>query len=602
VSDFLIDFRKHHDKNMFKAVEMMRYFDNIKVNVYGYEKFTLVLSRCDDWNIWSPYKSLDDNTFIALSGRIALESKEWEQAKEEKGGGGLACKAIYKMYKSGGIDNLRNLNGNYVVIVYDSIIHKVYIIIDRCGMYPCFEARISENEWVLCSHPDLLAKVIGMSQDWDMTSIAEFLISGTLSFPYSYYKGTRALDFGCIHTFDLKKENTFYEGKKKYFNFDFIIDENSGEWNLAEELGEAMKKAVNRRTLSIFGQSAISLSGGLDSRGILCSADNREQLVAFCFFDEENLEYRTASHIAKEVGVKFIPLRRSFEYYGENAEMGVTISGGMGNFGNNHYLGFRNLLSECGITNILTGCYFDYLFKGLALNKRVNRYSGTERLTSFQPEYYHPHLKINSKYANAVEERLHNGLPGNTKNTLSNLENLEIERKRIFPLYYEADNMQRVIPQRVMPWYLPIVDNDIINIYLRIPPKWKINTSIFSKMVSIQCGKKISNIVNSNTGAKVNASRINLIFQRYNKALKTKIKGRKKNIVTDGSWPNWQYYLNNSEKINSLWMHSSKQAEDVLNEILGQNHRSMEFQGYRGNKLDYFLRLLTLKLWLNQRF
>jgi len=115
--------------------------------VHDFEKFTLVLSRCDDLNIWGPYKSLDNNTFIAICGRIALESKEWEEAKEEEGGGGLACKAIYKLYKFGGIDSLRKLNGNYMVFVYDSSIYKIYVF--SCE-FPCFansHSSFFEQNW-----------------------------------------------------------------------------------------------------------------------------------------------------------------------------------------------------------------------------------------------------------------------------------------------------------------------------------------------------------------------------------------------------------------------------------------------------------------------
>jgi asparagine synthase (glutamine-hydrolysing) len=191
--------------------------------------------------------------------------------------------------------------------------------------------------------------------------------------------------------------------------------------------------------------------------------------------------------------------------------------------------------------------------------------------------------------------------PDNLKNDTSDLGLLRIEQRRLFPLCYEPDNQETTIPQRVLGWYLPTIDNDIIDVYLKIPPKYKLNTSLYSKMVERQCGEKIARIRNINTGARVNASPISLIFHGFWRKLQRLLRERRKSIATDESWPNWQYYVPHSNKIGPLWLKKSQIADDVFRQIMGKDGYEISIEKYAGepqNKL--FLRLLTLKLWLDQ--
>ncbi|MFX0199829.1 MAG: asparagine synthase-related protein [Candidatus Hodarchaeota archaeon] len=565
--------------------------------MFGLKEFTLVLSRPDDPAIWAPYIEPNRKVLVTLSGRIALDNEEWERAKKQRGKGGLACKAIYKMYKSGGVDNLENLNGNYVVIIYDPEMKQIHIVTDRCGMFPCFSSGM-----VFSSHPDVLATVLGISHDWDMVSMAEFIMTGKVSFPYSYYRNIKALDFGSVHTISLDGANAVYKSKKKYFTFDFKIDHELTEWDLAEELANAFKKAVRKRTLEIFGQSAISLSGGLDSRTILCSIREQHGLLAICFFDEKNIEYKIAEKIANEANIEFIALKREPDYYGNSAEEAVRISGGMGWIIGNHYLGFRDLLKKLEIHNLITGFYCDYFFKGLLLNKKINKFLRTEVFSPFEYEIEYPYFWFDTSYSNRVKQRLDHSFPESLRNDQSEIAKLRIEEKRIFPLFNEPDNTATLVPQKVMSWYLPIVDNDIIDIYLKMPPKYKLNTSMYSKMVEVQCGERFSQIPNCNTGARVNASRISLFLHRNKKAIERQIKGTiLKSVATDHSWPNWEYYAHHSEKVRSLWMRKNDVAQEIFAAIMGKDPYQMEIQKYRGKGVDLFFRLLTLKLWLDQR-
>lgn len=602
MTDFLLAFGRKYDIRNDSLTSFMQYFSDIEVQTFKHDNYCIILSRPDDWSMWGPFISEENKIRVYLAGRIALEEREWENASNIGGDGGTACKAIFEMYRRGGISLLKKLNGNFVALICDENTRRFYLITDRCGMFPCYSFGLNENDFIISSHPDLLAKALNVSCEWDMTSLAEFLATGKVSFPHTYYKDIKALDYGSIHIIDLQSSDATYNSKIKYFDFDFQIDHQLTEWELAEELASSFRKAINRRTLSRFGKTGISLSAGLDSRSFLCAANSNQNIVSFCFFDEENLEYQIAQKIADTAGVTLYKLKRQFDHYGNHAEHGTVISGGMGDFGNNHYLGFRSDFKKLGIENIIAGFYCDYLFKSLLLNKKRELLSRREIYSAYQYDNYMRTYWFGTSYSDRVRERIDSLFPDHIKKDESELGRLIIEQRRLFPLYSEPDNEETLVPQRVLGWYLPIVDNDIIDTYLRIPPRYKLNVSMYSKMVQLLCGKAIADITNNNTGAKVNASVASLIIHSYVKSFQTRLRRRKKAIATEESWPNWEYYIHHSKKIESLWTSNNEAAMEIFKLITGADPYRKKIQQYvAGEDLKLFLRLLTLKLWMDRQ-
>ena len=600
MSDLFIDFRESNKRRTSTALEFFKYYEDIQTRAFNYKDFSLVLARGDDWSVWGPYETPDKEVFVALAGRVAFENEEWEDAGKIIGEGGLACKKLYKMYKNGGLSALNNLNGAFVVFISDVGSGKSYIILDRCGVFPLFSADNPDKRYIFGSHADLLAKVLEYQCDLDKSSLAEFLITGKVMFPNSYYKNIKALESGCSYTIDMHSQNSQSMGKNRYFNFKFNIDHGMTKTELAEELKKAFEKAVRRRTNTRFGQSAISLSGGLDSRALLYASDRRDLLWAFCFYDDNNIELDVAREVARSAGAKFIPLKREFDYYGDSIEMGVKISGGTGNIFNNHYLGFRNTFKSIGIDNLISGFYCDRLFKGYVMNKKVSRILRTVKFSKFKFESNQRFVWPNKEYDEHVKDRLEAAFIREIRCDDSDLSLLKVEQKRIFPLYSESENPTVNIPLRVIGSFLPSVDNDIINVYLKTPARYKLYPTMYAQMVEMLCGKEASMIIDANTGTIVNPSKLSLVMNLYKRAIQRRIYKLRGTFATDGSWPNWVYYINNSKKIESLWMKDRNMSEDMFIEILGINPYIKSLREYARNDLDMFVRLVTLKIWMEQ--
>ena len=601
MSDFILDLRPGQGRASSRtAVDKLRFYPDIRASVYELGDFTLVQTRADDWALWGPYLDDKKSMAVALTGRIALEASEWEAARSVPGSGGLACKAIYQAYQARGAKGLEELNGNFVVVVYDGPRKVIHVVNDRCGMQPCYEALPRSGGRVLGSHPDVTASVSGLGDDLDQISLSEFLVSGKVHYPHTYYTRIKALPSAERISYSFNSDGINDVTHHEYFSLKFTLDNSASQQDLTESLCLAFRNAVRKRTLPIFGQAAVSLSGGLDSRMVLCSAPNPSDLWAFSFHDKENYELSTARAVAKAANVRFIPLRRSPDFYAETAEQSVRISGATGNLFTNHHLGFRSHFREMGIDNSLSAFFCDRFFKGYSLDKRDDRLLRRHSLAPFTLDHDQPYYWFVTPLAMAVRERYEDRFPETLKSDDSEEARLAVEAKRIFPLHAVLDNVSMAVPERTMGWYMPTVDNDLLDMYLRIPLKSKLDSVLYSKAVERQCGPRIACIPNANTGVRVGATYLERLAGSQMRALTRRLMSSQ--LRSDGSWPNWNYYLSNSVKVNELWGRRPAEAVELFDKIMGPGYSDLSPKAYaQAGQEKLFFRVLTLSVWMEQR-
>ena len=582
------------------AAAFLKFLDDMRVTVLEEDEFSLLLTSCDEPALWAPFQTADGSVLVALCGRIALEQRQWDDASRVEGSGGLACRHIFKSYRDAGINEICDLNGNFVLLIFDRSKRVFFLVTDRWGMLPAFKSEVA-GAVAFSSHPDALAGAIGESRNLDLTSLAEFILASKLSFPHTYFKRIKAVAQASLTTLALSEQGARLESTKPYFSYQYTACPKEKLGEVADELAAGIKTAVSKRTLPLLGKCGLALSGGLDSRTVLCAIPDRHELLVFCFFDEENREFRTARAIARAVGIEVIPLRRGSDYYADSAALGVKICAGMGCIASNHFLGFRNTLRDLGVKNLLTGCYCDYVFKGWNVNKRVNRWTSRESLASFDFEYYTRHVPTKSNLWAAVQDRLNGLFPPELRRYDTEERVFEVEFRRDFPLFYEEDNAGRVILQRVMPWYVVMAENALMSVYLKMSSAMRLNRTLFARAVQAVCGSRVSRIPDANTGAPVNATLAREAVSSLLCRLGSRLRRLKPSRATSGSWLNWDYYLTHSEKVQSLWEPRNSDAEEVFCQVLGKEGFSRDLHAYQGARLALLMRLFTLKLWFDQR-
>jgi asparagine synthase (glutamine-hydrolysing) len=604
MGDFALDLSPGAGTPRFhKAAEQLCWFPDTKLFHFEHTSYRLTVSRSDGSDLWHPatVAGQKGRLIVSIAGRIALEPTQWLCSNVRSATGGQACRAVAEIYHSKGLSGIEALSGNFTVIILDEGEGQCHLVTDRAGMLLAY-APTASQPLVFASHPDLLANALGYDQDFDPDSLAEFLTTGRLSFPHTYYRGVKALKWGTTYSFNLREAVWAPQKPSQYFElrpqFEFAANVN----DLADEFSTAFRNAIRLRSLPLLGKTAVAMSGGMDSRAVLSATGAPEHVEGFTLIDAPNAESAAAQAVADACGTRFHLVQRAFDHYGAAAEAGARIGGGMGALASNHFLGVRPWLQEQGFQNILTGCYSDYLFKALALNTQERRFSREETLAPIRPDFYRPILRGATRRWAAVEARLDAmlspGIVGLNSEALFNL-----ECQRTFPLAYEGDSAQRVIAQRVLPWCVPMADKGLLEVYQRIPAHMKLNGTLFREMLRRVCPPAVLNVPNSNTGASILAGRWTRAYHRYRSALLNRLNARTaRGIAGRGSWPNWDYYIQNSTVLRTQWERDSADSGmNILREILSDTVLQRDITSFRGPDVELFHRIWTLKLWLASR-
>ena len=598
MGDFFLDFRQSQSHNP-AAEAFLRFFPDVEVDRIVNERFRLSITRTGSAELWSPYEA-PDGTIVALAGRIAVDERSWQRAEGASGEGGLACKLIYQVYSSEGLDGIAKISGAYAIHLYEARSQRYRLILDAAGCYPCF-GPAAEYDQVYSSHADVLANATGASRSWDEASMASFLAFGQVTEPYTYYKDIVSLQAGTCYTIALTDDPTIKLDTEKLVERSFKIDSGESEDQLAEQLADAVAASVQMCTQSRHGKTFIALSGGLDSRLLVSLCGNNADIEAFCIRGgTRNSEFRTAEMIASVSATPFVALVRQDDHYGDTAELGVKISGGMGSILSNHFLGFRSELSELGCENLVTGCYFDYLFKSLALDTRETPLLRHEVLSGYAMSSYLKFERPIERYQDTVIDRYHEFIPKELTERTDEISRLSLGALRTFPLWREGDNIQRLVAQRVFNWYAPSIFNEILSVYWRTPIQYRLNKSLFKKVLINSVPEVMRRIPDNNTGLPIDATQLLLSIYRYRVALRRFVERRFGKLDTRGSWVNWRYYLRQSNRIRELWIRPGADSRALIEALTGRAF-SDDIEEYLSTSHEYFGRLLTLKIWADQR-
>jgi asparagine synthase (glutamine-hydrolysing) len=572
-------------------------------------RFNCLVTRVDSMDFWSPAEDLDTGVVVAIIGRVALEKKDWNRASKLQYKGGLACRILLDRWLNQ--DLLESgVNGAVCVVVYDPRCKKIILITDRMGMIPVF--RTTRGPLRFSSVLDVLALGAGFEgkeSQVDWTTVVEFLMTGNSVQPYTYYSSIEQLDPGTRYEIDIAPvEATVSE--KKYWKPEYTLDKSRDHIeSVAEELSTAIQSAVQLRTHDFLGPSGVFLSGGVDSRGILFGLNNPSSAQCITFFDEPNSELRTAEKLAELAGATHHRWQRDFDYYGNTAAEIVRISSGQWSFIDGHYLGFLEKIDALGLGTVLTGCYADYMFKGLAINRKPMMLLGKEipvrSLDKFGYEYYQIHSSVSEKYSKQILARLAKTF-GRMNQDDYESRALDIENTRIRPISREPDSSGRALLWRTLPFDWAYSDTAVLEAYQKISYAAKINGGVFEKAVLRIVGKRGENIKNNNYGTRLGASEQVKVLQFLKGVVARKLVGvwkskpNENSIATPGSWPNWINYLRYSAVVKELWGNPSPQEREKFEDMIGFDPWRLCIEEWIQKDYILLLRMITLRLWLRQ--
>jgi asparagine synthase (glutamine-hydrolysing) len=185
---------------------------------------------------------------------------------------------LLQRYDEEGEDFVRQLNGAFIVCIWDKADRKLHIVNDRFGMYNLFYAVHSgrlvfapEVKGILCDP--------GIPRRLDYTAMAQYMRLQRVLGNRTYFEDIKRLPGASILTFDLLSEQLSI---RKYWTYNEIPHQPKiGFMDAVEETGRLLRKAVTRLSSDAY-RAGVFLSGGLDSR-ILLGMINRPKTVSLTF-------------------------------------------------------------------------------------------------------------------------------------------------------------------------------------------------------------------------------------------------------------------------------------------------------------------------------
>jgi len=557
--------------------------------------YQLTVSRVDNARYWDPFYDSSTNTVLMIGGRNAFEDTVWREIdphpKEETGLTGLISRYLLKKYSNNPEILANENNGACIVLIWEISKNRLTLITDRLGAFPAFYFK--DKFLHIATSADDIASSCQLNQ-LDMGSLAEVLAFGASIHPYSFYKDIKMLSAGMIYRWDLvdlekKSANRYWEPRyQPWSNINDSID----------DIEEAFCSAVNRRTGPYSGKVGMFLSGGADSRTLLFSARNPSQITTISMHQEDAYELEIAKQLSQCAGASHLTYRRDDNSYFDHAEETMRRTGGMYSIVDDHFSFCLKQLQSENFDTLLSGCYVDYMFKGLLLNRQKNSFFGlnfdTESCGPFQYWYYLWRKPISDHWSKIALERQQERLEGLQVPPQNNMDRLAIESRRLIPLSCEPDWLFRGLAWRTLPWDLLTSDTDIINAYLRTPVSSKLNGVAFREAANRICAKA-KHIPNANNGLALNASRHTLVLNALKKQFfSTKSTNSRQSISAD-----FQKLINTSSTLKVQWLNKSLEEVEIISELLGYNPWAISLEEWaKPQKVELFYRIYSLSLWI----
>ncbi len=206
--------------------------------------------------------------------------------------------ALYRQQRD--FSFLKQIDGSYAAVIYDSKEEKVHLLTDRYGLRPLYWLEHA-GQLVWSSEAKAMIALPGWQAKIDPRAVKQFLNIGLLLEDRSWFQGVELLSSGSVLTWDLR-ERRFY--KRRYWWWDEIkaFTGRIKPIEIADELGRLFVQAVQKRDRQ--GEKVgLMLSGGLDSRAILAAMPNHHcPIHGFTFGCKSCDDIRLAARVAKVKG------------------------------------------------------------------------------------------------------------------------------------------------------------------------------------------------------------------------------------------------------------------------------------------------------------
>ncbi|MDH5770082.1 MAG: asparagine synthase-related protein [Candidatus Bathyarchaeota archaeon] len=488
---------------------------------------------------------------------------------------------ILHAYEEFGNNVFAKLNGSYAFIIFNDQEGRLVVVSDRFGTRPVYYA-LKDGNLIFASAARAILEY-PYPKVLDEKTIVKFFRFGKLGIlgDDTWFKGIRVMPPASFLE--------FHEGKmriEKYWDLNYSADYSKREELLVRELVRKFGKAVNTR-ISDNIKFGVALSGGLDSRSV-CAAISKEKLSkvhAFTIGIKNCNEIKVAKLVTNRIGLKknHILIELDPENLIRYAKEVVYLTDGMDMVSVSYLPYAIEKVREAGIEVFLQGFALDLTLGGsymdkrsisaknlkdlvLALDRRCMLFSLSE-LKALLTERLMRHINdVHREFVTTARNAKGDTYPNKADYFYMNT------RVRRFTL------MGSIVDREFVEESLPTIDNEVIDIITKIPPKYRGGHHLYKKFLSV-LDRELASIPYVKTMVRANASDVlwkfgmlYLRFMRFIRRVLWKFSGGRIYL------PNKHDYIDMSE----VWR-TSPAWRKLLNETILKNGSLCYKLGYLNN-------------------
>lgn len=556
------------NKLLEKMIDSLKHEDFHKVETYADSNFACARIHLGIFNAEpQPVFNEDKSIYVFIEGKIYgyenelnnLKNKGYKFVKEND------AEFCLNSYINNGKDFIKNLNGNFVILIYDLRSKKVIVANDRFGFrghYYC----LHNDGLILAPEIKAILQADNFNKELDKIGVSQYFAFGEFWDKTTFFKNINLLPPATILTYD--GINITLE---KYWELQYIADYSKTEKEYSEELVHALKVSIERRMKEEL-KYGITLSGGLDSRSVLLSvpSEKMKDILACSFGLEDCDEVKIAKEVVKKLGIInhiFLEIRPStiLDY----AEEFIWLNDGRSYVGVAFQYPTAKILRD-RVDLVFDGFAMDLTLGGSYLTKERIRCENEQALIDslsrrrifnddelknlFLPDYYEKVKDIPKKSIREEFGKLKSSLPGNKSDEF--FMNTHVAWITIGSLLY----------RNFLEISHPTLDNDFFDIIVKIPPEWRLNYHIYKKFLK-KLSPEISKIPYNKIMIRPTSPNILWEIARIYLIRKERLK-KKLNIITGG-----KIFLHNKRSYISFdeWFITDKEWQNYFKEILFGN-------------------------------
>jgi asparagine synthase (glutamine-hydrolysing) len=450
---------------------------------------------------------------------------------------------LLRLYLKLGAGALCNLNGLYVICVWEDKSQKLTIVTDRYGFRKLYY-WLAKDRLLFASeyksifwHPKFNKK------------ISEVSLSDFLSVSYLLDDRTPFEDIKLVPPASVMTYQRGVLSLSRYWDYEFYTTGSKilSEDHYIDEYARRLQEAVRKRAKE---NMCLQVTGGLDSRclaGILNQCAQGLKVKTSTIGHAHCYDVEFGREIAGSLGYEhtFIPVGPSYitEYSNECV---WRLEGTVSCF-TSWIFALNAFLEENGIRFVMNGFLGDCLSGG-HLPRKLLKETNAEHAVKYLYKYYYNTPFKDDELARFLKPNIYENIKGesfnsikrcfdtaNTDNILSKVDYVDLhQRQRRFIAAHIDVSVEF---SRVLD---PFADNDFVDFILRVPVEMRVGQRIYKKMI-VNHLPEVAKIPHTVTGMPLDASSFRIKLQDISHRLQKRFYNKILPRITFRKWGNHDF-------------------------------------------------------------